>query len=87
MWDCDPDNRTWKQRGQRTAGVCEEVTVLWFQGSRSREESGELRDELLLPAAGEVNRLPAAPDVAANTRPLLFTAATRLKHRLHVYSE
>lgn len=86
--DCDPDNRTWKHRGQRIAVVCEEkVTVVWFQCSRSREESGKLRDELLFPAAGEVNRLPAALDVTANTRPLLFTAATCLKHGLHVYSE
>lgn len=49
-------------------------------GRRSREEAGKLGDELLFPPAGEVNRFPAAPDVTADTRSLLLTAATCLKH-------
>lgn len=46
----------------------------------SREEPGELAEELLPPAAGEVNHLAAAPDAAADTRPLLLALRTALTH-------
>lgn len=47
----------------------------------SREESSELRDELHLPAAGEVDHLSAALDVAANTRTLHLAHTAGLKAR------
>lgn len=46
----------------------------------SRKKVGKLGDELLFPPAGKMNHLPAAFDTAANTRSLLFTATTGLKH-------
>lgn len=49
-------------------------------GQHSREGAGKLGDELVFPPAGEVDHLPAASDVTADTRSLLLTAATRLKH-------
>lgn len=52
-------------------------------GLNSREESGKLGDELLFPPTGEVDRLPAASDVTADTRSLLLTAATRLKQTVN----
>lgn len=52
-------------------------------GLNSREESSKLGDELLFPPAGEVDRLPAASDVTADTRSLLLTATTRLKHTVN----
>lgn len=45
----------------------------------SREESSKLRNELQLPAAGEVDRLPAAFDAAANTCPLHLAPTARLQ--------
>lgn len=45
----------------------------------SREESSKLRNELQLPATGEVDRLPAAFDVAANTCPLHLAPRARLE--------
>lgn len=45
----------------------------------SREESGKLRNELHFPAAGEVDHLPAAFDVAADTRPLHLAPTARLE--------
>lgn len=45
----------------------------------SREESSKLGNEVQLPATGEVDRLPAAFDVAADTRPLRLAPAARLE--------
>lgn len=56
------------------------IEVLMCRQQNSREKFCELRDELLFPPAGEVDRLLAASDVAADTRSLLLTAAARLKH-------
>lgn len=46
----------------------------------SREESSELGDKHLLPSTGEVNHLPTAPDITADTCSLLLTAKTCLRH-------
>lgn len=45
----------------------------------SREESSKLRNELQLPATGEVDRLPAAFDVAAHACPLHLAPTARLE--------
>lgn len=48
-----------------------------------REESCELAEELLPPAAGEVNHLPAAFDAAADTGSLLLAVRTALRQTAH----